>query len=417
MGFCAYAGPDDRVRDELITTTDRSCGIHYLTNKNTIGWYITEVEGTCLNGLLDGMGHISLRNAFGKVVQETAGFFVQGYPMESNYGNINLKTLLLGDTNQELIFDLGSEERLDIKYMGKMTSTRQSDDTYSAFDACHPAVVLAVTPHLDLFEDEAVQQELINSVINRVAPVCPETNQIYFYGSDKDNPENKDIAFFADINLESGHIKVRRLPSSPRLRDVLTNPADAMDIPIPKEIRRETGLPVVQVTPVKPESKPAPAVPPTEKSKQQVIPLSVTPAPAQMPVLPKTAPAPQPLPTTESIAPQPVPAPEPVLAQSQPQPQTPEPTSLPAWDDIPALLTAARLLKQPVDGKALIHIARFDAMGIALTDGPVALRVKGNNLPLGWVVVQGLFSYTPPQNGTDALGFVQVQSFTPTGGK
>ena len=402
LGWVVQAQAADKVRDELITTTDRTCGIHYLTHGNTVGWYLTEVEGSCPNGLLNGMGQITIRNAFGQVIQSVKGVFVQGYPVKSDYGDITLKTLWLSDTsNQSLIFDLGTEERLNIQYLGKMTATRGSDDSYSPFEACYPVVVLAVTPDLDLFADEAVQQELINSILNRLDSVCPEARQVYLYGSNVDNPKNEDIAFFADINLEVGHIKIRRLPSSPRIRDVLTNPAEASDIPIPKEIRRETGLPVVQITPVKPENQPAPTFQPAKE------PEVATPSvlPAQVPLLPEPVVAPE-------SAPEPIPEP---LISPKPvaEPQAPMPEIRPTLDDIPALLTAARLLKQPVEGKALVHISRFDATGLALTDKPVALRLKGNNMPLGWGVVQGTFSYTPLQNNADTIGFVQVQSFTP----
>ena len=415
VAFNASAGPDDRVRDEFITTTDRTCGLHYLTHGNTVGWYLTDVEGSCLNGLLNGAARVTLRNAFGKVVQNMNGFFAQGYPIHSNYGNITLKTLWLSDTpNQSLVFDLGNEEKFNIRYLGKMSAEQQSDDTYSAFNACEPAIVLAVTKELNLFEDESVQQELINSVLNNLAPICPDAHQVYFYGSTKENPENKDIAFFADINLESGHIKIRRLPSSPRYRDILKNPSEAADMPVPKEIRRETGLPVVQITPVKPENKSV-SIEGEESelleepiSDQSIIDSSF-----------EVAAPPQPIPVIQS-APKPVaiPSPQPVTQpitipkkESKQVETSTDPT--PVWDDVPALLTASRLLKQPVEGKVLVHIAQFDAMGIALTDNPVALRIKGDKIPLGWVVVQGDFSHTPPQTASDPIGFVQAKSITP----
>ena len=398
MGLNAYAGSDDRVRDELITTPDRTCAIHYLTQGNTVGWYVTEVEGSCPNGLLNGAGKATLRNAFGKVVRQIAGFFTHGYPTREDYGEITLKTLWLSDSStQSLVFDLGSGEANDIHYLGKMTSTRQSDEAYSAFDACHPATILALTKDEMIFGDETVQQDLIDAVLNRVAPICPDAPRIYVYGSSKENPENKDIAFFADIDLDSGHIKVRRLPISARVRDVLGDPEAAADFPVPKEIRRETGLPVVQITPVKPEVKPLP---------------HPIPEPTIEPRIKK-----QPIPQPESPSPAMIQPPAPMAQTQIPSAPAETKASESSWDDVPALLTASRLLKQPVEGKVLLHIARFDATGLAITDAPVALRLKGNNLPLGWVGVMGTFSHTPPQASTDTLGFVQVQTFTPIGDK
>ncbi|MDY6407583.1 MAG: hypothetical protein SPL08_02610, partial [Pseudomonadota bacterium] len=229
-------------------------------------------------------------------------------------------------------------------------------------------------------------------------------------GSETDTPENKDISFFADINLNTGHIKVRRVPSSPRIRDVLADPTNNTDIPLPKEIRRETGLTVVQITPVKPEGKSF-GVLDTPKNDIAVssipvvgaIPLSRDTSEIQTSGLRETSTSL--IRTTAETMPVSVSRPS-----SEKETVQEEADSL--WDDIPALLTAARLLKQPVDGKALVHIARFDSVGIALTDGPVILRLRGKNLPTGWVVISGHFTYTPMQNANDAVGFVDVQSFT-----
>jgi len=398
LSVAASAFAADSVRDEFITTTDRTCGIHYLTDGNTVGWYLTEVSGSCPGGVLDGRGSVAVRNAFGKPVRNLSGFFTQGYWTGKIPQKVPLKTLLLSDSDtQTLLFELGGEERLDLHYLGRMTATRSSDGGYGPFSACRPVWILAVTPHTDIFEDEAVQQELINSVLNQARDLCPEADQIYFYGSDTEDPTNKDIAFFADIRLSTGQIKVRRLPSSPRVRDILTRPAEAADIPVPKEIRQETGLPVVEITPVRPEQptaeKPAP-----------------TPKPVAIPVLPPTPPA-EPTPVTPEITP------TPEVTQAEPE-EAPIPEAAPApipdtWDDIPALLTASRLLKQPVDGKTLIHISHFDETGAALTDEPAVLRLKGNSLSLGWGIAEGAFSHTATQGPTDSVGFVQVRSFTP----
>ena len=375
------------VRDEVLITTDRTCAIHFLTHDNTTGWYLTEVEGACPNGVLEGAGLVTVRNAFGKTVGQLNGFFHQGYWVGHHEVLAPLKTLLLKDeTEQTLVVDLGKEERLDIKYLGKLTATRRSDNTYGPFSGCRPTQILAVTGQPDLFEDEAVQQELINSAINRAKNLCPDTEWIYFYASQSENPDNQEIVFFADINLESRKIKVRRLPSSRRNRDLLGDGSQVSAIPQPKEIRRETGLPVVQITPVKPEQERGVAVSSQPEVAKQPVPIPVQTIPVQ----------------TQSVS---------VVPEPEAQNTV---SALENLDDIPALLTAARLLKQPIDGKALVRIHHFDEKGEAVLDEPIPLQATGKALSLGWGIAEGLFSYRADDfQDSEKRGFIQINTFTP----
>jgi len=366
------------VRDEVITTTDRNCAIHYLTHDNTTGWYLTEFEGDCQSGVLEGAGLVTVRNAFGKTVGQLNGFFRQGYWMGNQEVLAPLKTLLLrDDPEQTLVVDLGREDHLDVRYLGKLTAARRSDNTYGPFVGCRPAQVLAVTTQPELFEDETVQQGLINSAINRAKQLCWGTEWIYFYASQTENPDNQDIIFFADINLETRKIKVRRLPSSGHNRDLLTLGTSGSAIPQPKEIRRETGLPVVQITPVKPEQEEKMLAQPQAQTVQVSSQVQSVP---QVPVVD----------TQNELLP-------------------------PNLDDIPALLTASRLLKQPIDGKALIHIHHFNEKGEAVLDEPVPLRATGSALSIGWGVAEGMFTHHSADSGDpESRGFVQIKSFTPT---
>ena len=77
-------------------------------------------------------------------------------------------------------------------------------------------------------------------------------------------------------------------------------------------------------------------------------------------------------------------------------------------------MTASRLLKQAVDGKALVHIDSFNEMGEAVADKPVRLKIKGNGLSLGWGVLEGYFTYLYPSGKLDELrGIAEATSFTP----
>lgn len=376
------------VTNATITTTDRLCSVHYLTKSNTTGWYISDIqELSCASGAANGHGTVIIHNAFGQEVERLTGYFNQGFWVGSNPFLLPLKALYITDTDTHtLTADFGTQDRLNIHYVARLTSTERSDATYGPFLGCDPVRVIAVTPDSSLFEDEAIQQELITSVIQKSESVCPTVSQIYFYASDLENPANKDIFFFADINLDSGNIKIRRLPQSPKTQDILQNPSErSPTIPMPREVRRERAIPIMAVQPIKPTTK---------KETTQ------SPLPTLQPI--QSAPiAPPHIITADTLNPTKAP-------QSQPTDNTPS-------DFIPNLLTVARLLNQPVAGTALVHLTRFDDKGNAVIDQPVSLRAKGSGLSLGWGIMTGEFTYLPSDNSLSPVhGFVQVKSFTPT---
>ena len=249
---------------------------------------------------------------------------------------------------------------MDIQYLGKMTSTRRSDKTYGPFLACDPVRVLAVTSDIDLFVDDSVQHNLISSVVQKSRALCPETVQIQFYAADRDDPQDEDIFFFADIDLETQHIKVRRVPSSSRDRKTIEIETKA------EPISEDNAMPVENKDLAEKEILYPDPVAPTLKQLETV----------KLPILDVN---------TEM-----------------------------RLDKIPHLLTASRLLQQPVDGKVLVHVERFDEIGRAVVDRPVMLTAKGSGLSLGWGVLSGRFEYLPLNGKLEgARGRVEVDSFIP----
>lgn len=364
VGLTGQAAP---VQDVVLNTTDKTCSIHYLTHGNTTGWFLTDISGSCASGTLSGEASVIVRNAFGKVEEQLVGYFNQGYWTGSEQTNAPLKILFLNHDSEEqfLTYDLGQEDRLDVHYLGKMTATRRADNTYGPFLSCDPVRILAITSDSELFTDESVQQGLITSAVQRARNVCPKTMQIQFYGADRDNPQNEDIFFFADIDLETKHIKVRRTPSS--LNTWKT-------IQVRNNITEKTVLPKENIPP---------SVWNASKKNEDInrdddISL-LSPKEKNKPTLPV-------LDVDTEIR----------------------------LDKIPHLLTASRLLKQAVDGKALVHIDSFNEMGEAVADKPVRLKIKGNGLSLGWGVLEGYFTYLYPSGKLDEpRGIAEATSFTP----
>ena len=190
------------VKDNLITTDTKNCGIHYLTQGNTTGWRLTDVIGKCPDNFLNGSGSATIRNAFGQELITLNGYWTQGYWTGSESVPVILKNIRNDDPDhQTLIFHMGQDKHIGAFFLGKMTANRQEDGSFTPFKACAPANVLAVTDRTDIFEDELLQQELITSVLSRVKAVCPKLESINLYGSNREEPNDADISFFTEINF------------------------------------------------------------------------------------------------------------------------------------------------------------------------------------------------------------------------
>lgn len=382
-----WAGPglaaESAVHDTTLTTTDKECALHYITRQKTTGWFLSDVSGSCTNGWLEGPIDFTIRNAFSQPVESGSGFYSQGFHTEPLLHPVRPVALFLSDEDtQTLTYEAGQDS--DIRFVGQGQAAQLSDGSFGPFLLCQPIILTAIARDESVFEDEETQAGVVQSAIARAKTICPEVDQIRLYGSVKENPENADIAFFADIRLSDKQIKVKRVPSSNRVRDILKNP-DAK-FPKPRLILQKQGTPIVQVKPVKPTPKPQPIPAPVITPQPQenlaeaaaiAIPDSIsTPASASV--------------TPEALVPQ------------------------TALDSIPNLLTASRILKAPVDGQALVHVAYFDDAGSVTIDKPVFMRAQGSGLSLGWGIATGAFRYHQPQNRLDAVrGFIQVQHFTP----
>ncbi len=376
FNLSAWAG---NIQDVKLSTSDGQCSFHYLTNKDISNLFIKYIEGQCIDGFISGPAYIVIQDHKTEKMEQINAFFIQGYPFESLFRQVPLKKLTLSNKEeQHMTFDLGTDTTGQISFIGRATAIRLTDNTYGPFTLCNPFWMLIKTDYPDLFSDETVQQNLISDAINKTKSVCPEIQKIRLYGSHTENPENKDISFFADIDLSQKSIKVKRIPSSSRVRDILNNPD--ISIPLPKTIKHENSTPVMTVTPVKSEVKQIVSA----QSEQVKTETKTTKLPVKQPETAKSS-----------------------KARIQEN-------KLIVLDEIPHLLTTARLLKQPIQGKVLIHISELLSDNQVIVDLPTPLRAEGENLSVGWGIAEGTFSYIGTGNNPDEVqGFLLIQSFTP----
>lgn len=394
--------------DVVLRSAD-GCQMHYVTEKNTVGWRIDGQTGACLDGWIDGYAEVTISDAFQKPVEQVFGYFRNGFWVGSepiSFPVIDLSTP--ADGVRALSVALGESEVDGIRYVGQLRAERMADGSFGAFTGCPTARVLAVTDRSGVFEDETVQSVLLNEAIHQAQVMCPAVDVIYFYGASVVQPTDADVFFFAEIDLGLRQIQVRRLPSSAARRAEAARMA---------RVRAEpSGVPIMRVTPIRPNTTSVEAVHMSEETDMAAVPVVDTPFDSEVPGGVETdvntssdgmvwAAESRFIGQTERMAEI---AKEEAASGAEPsdtvgealnnQAVATEDVAVPevVYDAVPHLLTASRLLGKPVSGQAAVHVFRVDLSGQAWIDLPVPMKANGRLVQTGWNMVSGLFSAERP---------------------
>ena len=339
---------------DMVPTQDGQCHFFYPTDKNTHGWTIqTSSEHMCQNGTVNKHGQVTIYNAFGMPVEQIYGFFNGGYWT----GNKELSADVIAgyaenSDTYKVAFELSSNTGFDIRYLSQMVAKKQKDTTFGPFSFCGPFRVLIQTEDFGLFQDKSLTTEIIDEVAQHAKKLCPAEQKIQLFGSTKERPSGDDVFFYADIDLKTAQIDVKR--------------NDAADFAKKQEALSE-----------KTENEPS--------------------EPAVVPVRPV------------SVADE---VPAPVNNGSNDVNDTNEPDMLQLMDKIPHLLTISRLTNKPVQGTTVVEIKRV-TNNTAEAVTPASLKLTGDNLSVGWAIVSGEFSYESGKKGSDLTGKVNVTSLIP----
>lgn len=420
---CTMTSVTAAEKSDVILTSEQGCQIHYITDKNVDGWSIGGQLGECPDGWIDGYADITISNAFGKPVEQIFGHFRNGFWVGSKA--IPFSVVGLSETNDNeraLNVELDQNEEHNIQYLGQLRAKKMADGSFDAFTACPTTRILAVTENRDIFENETVQSELLNEAIHYAKTLCPEINGIHFYGAPISEPSDKDIFFFAEIDLGLRQIQVKRLPSSAQKK------AEAERL---ARIRVEpSGVPIMKVTPIRPQSMESSLE--TEKETEKIPEIAETKdtvsPPEESDIDAKEAPVSEATPSSSVQATETAPS---LKSVSDSSPLTTESDSVSNdtitpniekenkifLDAVPHLLTASRLLKKTVSGTAVVHVFRVDLSGQAWIDLPVPMKANGRLVQTGWNIVSGLFSAEPPtrtkNGGIPPLGTIVLTDAVP----
>ncbi len=201
----------ERLDEYLIQSQDGKTVLHYLSRIPVPqDWTIAPVDS-----LQNGFHEVTLLNAV-NIPQETLkGYFLDGFWI----GRTPLNTPLLKRTSpvdgqQELYYFLEKDTRLNISYIGKMTSILNEENVYPAFDACSPFHIILLTENQELFKNQATIQNLFTVAKSYAKTICPSVSRIIFDASKDRSLREENIFFREDLYQDESGLWIQNPETS-----------------------------------------------------------------------------------------------------------------------------------------------------------------------------------------------------------
>ncbi len=186
----------EKLDEYLIQSQDGQTVLHYLSQVPVPqGWTIAPVET-----LQNGFHEVTLLNTVNVPQDTLKGYFLDGFWI----GRTPLNTPLLKrssptDGVQELYYFLEKDVRLNISYIGKMTSILNEDKIYPAFEACAPFHIILLTENQELFKNQVFIQNLFTVVKSYAKTICPSVSHIIFDATNDISLKEENIFFREDL--------------------------------------------------------------------------------------------------------------------------------------------------------------------------------------------------------------------------
>ncbi|MDR2902173.1 MAG: hypothetical protein LBU87_03605 [Lactobacillales bacterium] len=446
--FCAGIPARAFLLDEqVLETEDGKCKIRYLTAKNTQGWSIKVEPYTCPGGFLHGYADVTVYGPFSKPMEEIFGYFSNGYwtgdqPLDRALGDRSSEEYGV----QKATFPLAKDTASDIQYIGQMTASKRTDGTYDSFKICHPFRMLAITPNDALFKNPHATQIILEDALKQAREICPDETRVLFFASSKQKPQQPDIFFFADMNLETNKTYVKRntdarptliedepalaLPASqptpetpvaqpPMMQNINTSVPGPVSFPSYAEVPYAPVLPsgmqmqpgTIYMIPQQPFVVASPPILPPVTYMMPAGQITAAPTAEKEPETTENMDDWEPMdipsnPENVSTAPVRTSVPKSVLPKQKPA------EALLKYDAAAHLKLLSRVLRQPVYGAAVIHVDAVDFNEAAHADFPLSLKLYGDKVSMGWGIAEGYFLFSEKPAAGKPEGQVRVAAFT-----
>ena len=240
--------------EQLLTTENKSCAIHYLTPKAKKLWTIEVDESYCQKGFVQGFTTVLIKDSLGRTAQELKGYFHQGYWLSDFPGPIaEFQRGFPQNKAQTLLFKIQSDNDTDF-YLA--TQSTPKEDHYSAFEICTIVpTIMAVHEPATAFGQSAFQTQILSLAQKLVKERCPQAKQWQIIGGTNQILAEGDGPFHANINLTSDETTLS-----------FNSPIPLKEKLHPTELRHESAEPILTIQPEPPHIQSA------SEEKQEMTP-------------------------------------------------------------------------------------------------------------------------------------------------
>ena len=236
----------NEVQEHTIYTTDQTCAIHYLSEKQKKLWTISVDQNYCQKGWVQGFTTVTLKDALNRDVRKLNGFFHNGYWLSDFPGQITeFFRYAHHATHQDFILNNHVDDSAHTSFY-TIAQSDKSQEEYSAFNLCpKESIVLAVHTPVTDFEQSIFQMDLIKKAQKIIHQQCPKTTKFHIIGGTNQILLEEDGPFHATIDTKTEETTLSYTP-----------PPSLTNKPQPTELRHESGEHLLTIQPTIPQEQP-----------------------------------------------------------------------------------------------------------------------------------------------------------------
>ncbi|MBO4643258.1 MAG: hypothetical protein J5716_01475 [Alphaproteobacteria bacterium] len=178
----------DTALEHRIYSKDKECSILYTTDKpaeKLKKWFISVGGNSCAENLIYGRADVSVFNEKGDLETTLDGYFTEGrFTGKKNLNVVLLNRYGVNKNVQLLSYLIDSDMELKIHYISYLKSQRnQKTGFYSPWAGCSPFIMAAVTENEELFLESSVTDNILRTAQSFADIFCPGTTQMKFFAT------------------------------------------------------------------------------------------------------------------------------------------------------------------------------------------------------------------------------------------
>ncbi|MBO4520085.1 MAG: hypothetical protein J5787_02650 [Alphaproteobacteria bacterium] len=178
----------DTALEHRIFSKDKECSILYTTDKPAAKlkkWFISVGGNSCAENLIYGRADVSVFNEKGDLETTLDGYFTEGrFTGKKNLNVVLLNRYGVNKNVQLLSYLIDSDMELKIHYISYLKSQRnQKTGFYSPWAGCSPFIMAAVTENEELFLESSVTDNILRTAQSFADIFCPGTTQMKFFAT------------------------------------------------------------------------------------------------------------------------------------------------------------------------------------------------------------------------------------------